>query len=257
MRPEQTSCLLHSAHSSCGCIFRRKLFPQSWRDRCCAAVSWRLSSCCGLRASLTRKHRTQLLLRRLPNPPRRRRWKTRKSAITYELYDDISGNLKSTFTATITDVSGSDISVRTSVIGNSNVGFVNYDRSWNRTSNDPWRFTPNDGSGIRPPLAVGKTWSVKANDFNGSAGVGQRRSVTSKVVAQESVTTKAGTFETFKIETSFELQSSKDPTRKAQDLWQTWYAPSIDHWVKQTSVFRSDGRVRSKTSTELVEYGRR
>jgi hypothetical protein len=53
---------------------------------------------------------------------------------TYELYDDISGNLKSTFTATITDVSGTEISVRTNVIGNSNVGFVNYDRSWNRTS---------------------------------------------------------------------------------------------------------------------------
>jgi hypothetical protein len=176
---------------------------------------------------------------------------------TYEFYDDISGDLKSTFTATITDVSGTDISVRTNVIGNSNVGFVNYDRSWNRTSNDSWRFTPNDGSGIRPPLAVGKSWSVKANEFNSSAGIGQRRSVTSKVVAQESVTTKAGTFETFKIETSFELQSSKDPTKKAQDLWQTWYAPSIDHWVKQTSVFRSDGRVRSRTTSELIEYGRR
>src|ERR1700726_3024608 len=64
---------------------------------------------------------------------------------TYEFHDDISGNLKSTFTVTITDVSGTDISVRTNVIGNSNEGFVNYDRSWNRTSNSTWLFTPNDG----------------------------------------------------------------------------------------------------------------
>jgi hypothetical protein len=176
---------------------------------------------------------------------------------TYEHRDDITGDLKSTFTATITDLSENEISLRTSVIGNSNYGYGNYDRSWNRTTNGDWRYSPNDGGGIRAPLAVGKTWSGKSNDSNSSTGANMKRSVTSKVVAQESVTTRAGTFDTFKIEISFTWQSSKDPTKKAQDVLQTWYAPSIDHWVKQTSVMRSDGRVRTKTSSELVEYGRR
>jgi hypothetical protein len=176
---------------------------------------------------------------------------------TYEYRDDITGDVKSTFTATITDISESEISLRTNVIGNSNYGYANYDHSWNRTTNGDWRFSPNDGSGIRAPLAVGKTWSTKANDSNSTTGASTKRSVTSKVVAQESITTRAGTFDTFKIEISFTWQSSKDPTKKAQDVWQTWYAPAIDHWVKQTSVMRSDGRVRTKTSSELIEYGRR
>lgn len=176
---------------------------------------------------------------------------------TYEFRDDITGDIKSTFTNTVTDVSPTDISVRVTVLGNPNPGYVNYDRSWNRTSNDTFRFTPNDGSGVRPPLAVGKTWSTRSNDLNTTAGVGWKRSVTSKVVAQESVTTRAGTFDTFKIEISFELQNTKVPTKKAVDVWQVWYAPAIDHWVKQSSVMRSEGRVRSRTTSELIEYGRR
>lgn len=176
---------------------------------------------------------------------------------TYEYRDDITGDIKSTFTATITDISESEISLRTNVIANSNYGYASYDHSWNRTINGNWRYSPNDGTGIRAPLAVGKTWSNKSNDSNTTTGAAIKRSVTSKVVAQESVTTRAGTFDTYKIETSFTFQSSKDLTKKAQETWQTWYAPSVDHWVKQTSTVRSDGRVRTKTTSELVEYGRR
>jgi hypothetical protein len=176
---------------------------------------------------------------------------------TYELRDDISGSLKSTFTTTITDVSATGISIRIATVGNANFSYVNYDRSWNRTDNDSWRFTPNDGGGIRSPLTVGKTWTTKANDLNNTAGLAWKRTVTSKVTAQESVTTKAGTFDTFKIETTFELQNSKDPTKKFQDAQQMWYAPAIDHWVRRSSVTRSDGRVRDKTNAELIEYGRR
>ena len=176
---------------------------------------------------------------------------------TYEFRDEITGEIKSTLTNTITDVSDTDITVRTTALGNTGAGYVSYDRSWNRTGNDTWRFTPNDGGGIRSPLAVGKTWSVKATDLNSSAGVSWKRSAASKVVAQESVTTRAGTFDTFKIEVTCDFQNSKNPTKKFQEVLQTWYAPAIDHWVKQSSVTRSDGRVRSKNTAELVEYGRR
>ena len=77
------------------------------------------------------------------------------------------------------------------------------------------------------------------------------------MVAQESVTTKAGTFDTFKIQTSIQLQNSIDPTKKAQSLQDTWYAPAIDHWVKRTAETRIDGKLRDKNTTELIEYGRR
>ena len=135
--------------------------------------------------------------------------------------------------------------IRAYLLGNPNSGYQTFDRSWNMTNNGLWRFTPNDGTGIRSPLAVGKTWPIKSTDLNSTAGISWKRSGTAKVVAQESVTTRAGTFDTFKIETSYQSQNANDPTKKAQIVQQIWYAPLIDHWVKRTFVSRSDGRVRS------------
>jgi hypothetical protein len=176
---------------------------------------------------------------------------------TYELRDDITGDIKSTITNTVTDVSSSEISIRTGQLGNPNSGYQTFDRSWNMTYNGIWRYTPNDGTGIRTPLAVGKTWSFKSTDLYSTAGVSWRRSGTAKVVAQESVTARAGTFDTFKIETSLQVQNANDPTKKSQAVLQIWYAPAIDHWVKRSVVTRSDGRVHDKSTLELVEYGRR
>lgn len=176
---------------------------------------------------------------------------------TYEARDDITGELKSTITNTVTDVSASETSTRIAQLGNANAGYQTFDRAWNMTNSGIWRYTPNDGTGIRTPLAVGKTWSFKSTDVNSTAGVSWKRSGTSKVVAQESVTTRAGTFDTFKIESSFQIQNANDPTKKVQIVQQTWYAPVIDHWVKRSFLSRSDGRVRDKNTVELVEYGRR
>ena len=176
---------------------------------------------------------------------------------TYELRDEITGEVKSTITNTVTDVSASEISTRIAQLGNANSGYQTFDRSWNMTNSGIWRYTPNDGTGIRTPLAVGKSWSFKSTDVNSTAGVNWKRSGTSKVVAQESVTTRAGTFDTFKIETSFQTQNANDPTKKFQAVQQTWYAPVIDHWVKRSFVLRSDGRIREKNTIELVEYDRR
>ena len=176
---------------------------------------------------------------------------------TYELKDEITGDVKSTITNTVTDVSPSEISLRVLVLGNPNPGYATFDHSWNLSNNGIWRHTPNDGTGIRPPLAVGKSWSFKSSDLNSAAGTSWKRSGTAKVVAQESITTRAGTFDTFRIETSFQLQATNDPTKKIQAMQQSWYAPVIDHWVKRTVVSRSDGHVRDKSTIELVEYGRR
>ena len=176
---------------------------------------------------------------------------------TYELRDDISGEVKSTITNTVTDVSDSEISTRSALLGSPNFGYQTFDRSWNLINNGIWRYTPNDGTGIRAPLAVGKTWSFKSTDLNSTAGISWKRAGTTKVVAQESVTTRAGTFGTFKLESSSQIQNANDPTKKFQAVLQIWYAPAINHWVKRSFVQRSDGRVRERNTIELVEYGRR
>src|SRR5207237_9138598 len=176
---------------------------------------------------------------------------------TYEVRDEITGDLKATTTNTVTDVSATEISVRLAVLGNYNTGYQTFDRSWDLTNSGIWRYTPNDGTGIRAPLAVGKTWSFKSTDLNSTAGISWKRAGTTKVVAQESVTTRAGTFGTFKLESSSQIQNANDPTKKFQAVLQIWYAPAINHWVKRSFVQRSDGRVRERNTIELVEYGRR
>jgi hypothetical protein len=87
---------------------------------------------------------------------------------TYEFRDDITGDVKSTITNTVTDVSDSEISTRTAVLGNPNSGYQTFDRSWNVINNSGiWRYTPNDGTGGRrsrwarhgrskPPISIAR-----------------------------------------------------------------------------------------------------
>jgi hypothetical protein len=177
---------------------------------------------------------------------------------TYEVRDEISGDLKSTITHTITDVSPKEIAVRLDVVGKPGFGgYFIYGRSWEMINNGHWKWTPNDGISIRGPLTVGKSWPIKAGAFNSSSAVSLKTSGTAKVTAKETITTRAGMFETFKIETSIESRNANDSTKKYLNEEQIWYAPSVDHWVKRASVDKTDGRVRNRTVVELVEYGRR
>jgi hypothetical protein len=121
----------------------------------------------------------------------------------------------------------------------------------------PWRYSPNDGTGIQKPLTSGKTWTFQANDVNAGDGYIWNRSGRSKVVGPESLTTKAGTFEMFKIETTYSRRNVKDPTKKEEVTAQTWYASAIDHWVKRTFISRVDNHLRVNNTLELTEYGRK
>jgi hypothetical protein len=179
---------------------------------------------------------------------------------TYEIRDEITGKVTATRENVVTDVTPAAISVRFRRIGatnNSEDGFAVYDRSWNMVEARPWRYSPNDGTGIQAPLEIGKTWPVKTNNINGTTGAIWRRSGISKVVGQENITTKAGTFDTYKIETTFTGTNVNNPMLKNQVTSLTWYAPAIDHWVKRTFVSRANQHLNINNVIELVEYGRK
>jgi hypothetical protein len=176
---------------------------------------------------------------------------------TYEVRDEITGTITATRTNVVTEVTPTEITVRFKIVGRSNEGFLVYDRSWNLLNSGSWKYSPNDGSGIRTPLTTGKTWAFQSNDVNAVNANNWKRSGNSKVVGQESVTTKAGTFETFKIETIYSTRNIDDPTRKDDVTSQIWYAPAIDHWVKRTFISRVDKHLRANNTIELVEYGRK
>jgi hypothetical protein len=174
---------------------------------------------------------------------------------TYEYRDEITGTLKFASKAVVTDVTPSEISIRSDRIDNPGVAFFVYDRSWNIRSTPIWKYSPNDGTGIKQPLTTGSNWTFQGND-TGRAG-SFFRSGSSKVLGNESVKTRAGTFNAIKIETSIISQPPHDPTKTSILIQTTWYEPSINHWVKRTSKLKVNGLVVDDTAAELVEYGRR
>jgi hypothetical protein len=177
---------------------------------------------------------------------------------TYQVRDEVTGKASATREHVVTEVTPKSISVRIKFVETSKEGFNVYDRSWNLLSAPNWKYSPYQGSmGIQTPLEVGKSWAFRADGTNITNGAIWKENGTSKIVGQETLTTKAGTFETFKIETNFSAQNVKDLTRKTEVASQTWYAPAIDHWVKRATVTKVDKHLRSSETVELVEYGRR
>jgi hypothetical protein len=177
---------------------------------------------------------------------------------TYEMRDEITGEVKNTLTSTITDLTPTDIAVRiqSQAYSTGPTIFI-YDRSWNLKNNPTWTFSPSDGTGIKMPLAVGQTWQFRGDQIRTGYGTTFRNVGTAKVVGTESITTDAGTFETIKIETSINAHNANDSTKRFESTVTTWYVPSIDHWVKRIVKVAFNGRVLENDAMELVDYGRR
>jgi hypothetical protein len=173
---------------------------------------------------------------------------------TYEIRDNISGDLKGQYTQTVTDADNDDWSVKVQPLGG-NASFLTFDHLWNVKVTPIAKFAPNDGTGVKDQMKAGDTWSGKASDIRSSRTL-WKRTETSKVLDEEQITTQAGTFNAVKYETTIEIRSAIDPTKKATTVVTTWYVPSVNHWVKRTEKSTSEDRVRSNASIELVEYGR-
>lgn len=175
---------------------------------------------------------------------------------TYSLHDEITGAEKFVVTITVADVSPNDITTRFERTGGSTgTGYTIFDHSWNVKENSTWKYSPNDGTGVKLPLKVGLTWPIHGHAT--AHGNSNRRAGNSKVVGEETVTTSAGSFDTFKVETTLDVHLPKDPSKKIKLMRTAWYAPSVDHWVKVESKTTINGHVTAKTSLALVDYGRR
>jgi hypothetical protein len=177
---------------------------------------------------------------------------------TYEVRDEITGELKNTLSSVITEVTPTDIAVRVQNQAYSQgPSVLIYDHFWNVKNNPTWRFSPNDGTGIKTPLAVGNAWHFSADQLRSGYGFTFKTAGTSKVVGTESMTTDAGTFQALKIETSINGHNANDPSKRFETTMTTWYVPSLDHWVKRTVKAAFNGEVHENDSLVLVDYGRR
>lgn len=172
----------------------------------------------------------------------------------YDRTDDITKAPMDTFTSMVTDVSPTEITTSAIFRGKSGRGIVVFDHDWDRTVDNDVRYTPNDGHGIRLPLAVGKEWRAEYTSKNLQNGVNTKNSGLSKVVAQETLTTPAGTFETYKIDRHVKNFNVADPSR----LWDIqvlmWFSPQINHWVRRSFILKAENRVRSSSTDELTDF---
>jgi hypothetical protein len=171
----------------------------------------------------------------------------------YDTKDEVTGEPKGSYVAVVTEVSDKEIVSSISVPGKPGSRIIVYDRNLNRIDDS----TSNDGQGVRLPLAVGKTWRIEYEARNIQTSAISRTTGISKVAGQETITTPAGTFETFKIELHLKSYNPVDQTKVYETDLVTWYAPEINRWVRRTFVNRFDKRLRSSTSEELADLYRK
>jgi hypothetical protein len=174
----------------------------------------------------------------------------------YDTKDELTGYSKETYTEIVTDVSPKETIVNFTVSGNPISAAITYDHDWNCIDNLVWKYKPSDGQGIRLPLAVGKTWRTEFEAKHAQTGVNVKGSSLSKVVAQEPVTTTAGTFDTFKIERQVKQFNTADPSKLTEVQVVIWYAPQINHFVRRTTLVKFEKRTRSNKSEELADFSR-
>jgi hypothetical protein len=176
---------------------------------------------------------------------------------TYDRKDETTGANIRRFTATVTEITPKEIVTHLVDRGASGFGLVAFDHAWNRVRGGNFEYKPNDGQGVNFPLAVGKEWMASYFSSNVKTGVTVKGSYLSKVVAQEALTTAAGTFDTFKVERQVKEYNTADPSRSTEVQETLWYAPQINHWVRRATVERVEKRLRSSHTDELIEVVRK
>jgi hypothetical protein len=174
----------------------------------------------------------------------------------YTTKDEITREVTRTYVATVSEISPTEITTHLTYRPSNGQSLVVFDHDWNRVANGVWRYKPNDSQGVRLPLMVGKEWRTEYISSNTQSGANFKSASLAKVTAQESVTTPAGTFDTFKIERQIKQFNAADPSRSTEVTFLLWFAPQINHWARRTIINKVDKHLRSNETDELIEYTR-
>jgi hypothetical protein len=174
----------------------------------------------------------------------------------YDTRDEVSQYPKDTYTQIVTEVSKDQIVASVTVRGKNGAVLIIFNRDWGVIDNVIWKFKPDNGQGLPATLAVGKEWRSQYEAKNTQNGTNLKGSISSKVTAQETISTSAGTFDTFKIERQLQELNTADPSKSYEIHIVTWFAPLINHWVRQTLLTKYEKRTRTSTSEELADFSR-
>jgi hypothetical protein len=127
-----------------------------------------------------------------------------------------------------------------------------YNRDWNSLDVGNTKFDPYYPA-FKFPMGVGVNWR---QEFRSTTTSGQSNSafMNGKTLAFEKVTVPAGVFDAYRIESDIESHSTDANANSSKGHKTTWYAPAIKNYIRSEVTVSSEGRVRSKSVNELVEY---
>jgi hypothetical protein len=176
---------------------------------------------------------------------------------TYSRKNEITGAPGDTYTAVVTEITPKEIVTSVTYQGKDGSTVNAFDHDWNVVISGPWHSTPHDGPGIRLPLEVGKQWRSEYYEVNTVTGVKNKGAQITKVTGRETITTPAGTFDTFKIERTARVFNIAAPASAAEYQVVLWYAPEVNHWARRTNLVKVQKRTRDNMSEELTAFSRK
>jgi hypothetical protein len=155
-------------------------------------------------------------------------------------------------TQRVVEMNDREIVIELHNVSKDKTGLRYFTREWNAVDTDDGKYDPYYPE-FKFPLAAGATWSDKYTWLS-IAGVASSGYVTAKVSGPEKVTVPAGTFDAYRIDRDQEVRSNNENAIVTNTHMTTWYAPAVRRFVRREWTVTRDGRVRSKTAVELVDY---
>jgi hypothetical protein len=152
----------------------------------------------------------------------------------------------------VVEINDREIVMEVHNLGKDKTGIRYFTREWNAVDTDDGKYDPYYPE-FKFPLAAGATWSEKYTWLS-IAGVASSGYVTAKVSGPEKVTVPAGSFDAYRIDRDQEVRGNNESAVVTNTHMTTWYAPAVRRFVRREWTVTRDGRVRSKTAMELVEY---
>jgi hypothetical protein len=171
----------------------------------------------------------------------------------YLTTDEIKGT-KSILETILTEVNGDERVIRTNL---PDQNAMVCDKNWNLIQSGAYKFHPNNGQGVPVPLQIGSKSQVNVT-FNVQSAAGWSKlrphSVEAEIVSAETISTKAGQFETYRVEITSKFRGSPTTPLSVNELMTGWFSPKVDHFVRTQIETRTDGHLITKNSSELIEY---
>lgn len=183
---------------------------------------------------------------------------------SYQVIDDVTGETKSNTVHTLTEIRDKTYSVQSAFTrygqNATTTSLQIFDENWNLLEDQTWSRKPADPStGIHLPLKVGAQWKTHSNLIRKSPPESHFRvDAVTTVLAYEPVLLKFNkTYDAFKLETNETLSSTASPSQVVTIKVTTWFAPSVNRYVKRITESRVNDRLQSRNIELLTAYARR